>query len=183
MLNNLLFCHGRECYRRNSQMVSYMFYKNVLYVAPIWTFGLVSSFSATTLYNLWLTTLYNLVFTAMPVMWFAVFDQEYEKEVFLRSPNLYIIGLKDSYFNKYVFWRWFTFAWIEGMLLMACSFILRQGGLNLDGNQVFAAVVVCVNVKIMFISYQFTFFSLFWAVGSILLFFGLFDWFSKIESM
>ena len=34
-LKNLLFCHGRECYRRNAYSVSYMFYKNVLLVIPI----------------------------------------------------------------------------------------------------------------------------------------------------
>jgi P-type E1-E2 ATPase len=28
----LMFIHGRECYRRNSDVVGYNFYKNVLYV-------------------------------------------------------------------------------------------------------------------------------------------------------
>jgi len=46
--------HGREAYRRNAYMISYMFYKNVLYVIPILCFGAVSSFSATTVYNMWL---------------------------------------------------------------------------------------------------------------------------------
>jgi len=31
-LKNLLFYHGREAYRRNSDIVSYNFYKNLLYV-------------------------------------------------------------------------------------------------------------------------------------------------------
>jgi phospholipid-transporting ATPase len=50
-LKNLLFCHGREAYRRNAYLISYMFYKNVLYVIPIWIFGFYSSFSATAIYN------------------------------------------------------------------------------------------------------------------------------------
>jgi len=33
-LRNLLFVHGRECYRRNSYLVIYMFYKNILFVMP-----------------------------------------------------------------------------------------------------------------------------------------------------
>ena len=44
-LKNLLFCHGREAYRRNTYLISYMFYKNVLYVIPIFMFGCVSFFS------------------------------------------------------------------------------------------------------------------------------------------
>lgn len=54
MLKSLLFCHGREAYRRNSYLISYMFYKNILYVIPILTFGFYSEFSATAIYNLWL---------------------------------------------------------------------------------------------------------------------------------
>ncbi len=53
-LKNLMFCHGREAYRRNAYLISYMFYKNVLYVIPIWIFGFISSFSATAIYNMWL---------------------------------------------------------------------------------------------------------------------------------
>lgn len=38
-LKNLLLTHGRECYRRNAFAISYMFYKNVFLVFPIWVFG------------------------------------------------------------------------------------------------------------------------------------------------
>jgi len=31
-LKDLLFVHGRECYRRNSFLILYNFYKNALYV-------------------------------------------------------------------------------------------------------------------------------------------------------
>ena len=61
----MLFVHGREAYRRNSYLIAYMFYKNVIYVIPILAFGFVSSFSATVVYNMWLYQLYNVVFTAL----------------------------------------------------------------------------------------------------------------------
>jgi phospholipid-transporting ATPase len=41
-LKNLLFVHGREAYRRNSYLVLYLFYKNILYVLPIFYFGFQS---------------------------------------------------------------------------------------------------------------------------------------------
>lgn len=33
-LKNLLFTHGREAYRRNSYLVCYIFYKNIVFVLP-----------------------------------------------------------------------------------------------------------------------------------------------------
>lgn len=46
-LRSLIFVHGREAYRRNSYLIQYMFYKNVVYVIPLWFFGCFSQFSGT----------------------------------------------------------------------------------------------------------------------------------------
>ena len=78
-LKNLLFCHGREAYRRNTYLISYMFYKNVLYVIPIFMFGWVSFFSGEAIYNNLLYQGYNVIFTALPIIWYAVFDWEHDK--------------------------------------------------------------------------------------------------------
>ena len=109
-LKNLLFCHGREAYRRNAYLVSYMFYKNVLEVTPIWTYGFLTCFSGTFIYNTFLYTDYNLMFTGVPIMWFACYDWEYDKKTLLSRPKLYRIGIEDVYFNQTVFWRWFFYA-------------------------------------------------------------------------
>jgi phospholipid-transporting ATPase len=44
-LKPLLFIHGREAYRRNSMLIKYTFYKNVLYVITQYYFGFFSAFS------------------------------------------------------------------------------------------------------------------------------------------
>ena len=49
-LKNLLFVHGRECYRRNSYATYYILYKNVLCCSPIFMFGFLSLFSGTKIY-------------------------------------------------------------------------------------------------------------------------------------
>ena len=41
----LLFYHGREAYRRNATLALYMFYKNNIYVFPLYWFGFFSAFS------------------------------------------------------------------------------------------------------------------------------------------
>ena len=82
-LKNLMFVHGREAYRRNSYLISYMFYKNVLFVFPVFLFGFYSIFSGTSIYDAYLYQLYNVFFTGAPIMWFGMMDFEHEKEEFL----------------------------------------------------------------------------------------------------
>jgi phospholipid-transporting ATPase len=50
-LRHLLLVHGREAYRRNSYLILYMFYKNVIYVLPIFWYGVLSAFSGTQIYD------------------------------------------------------------------------------------------------------------------------------------
>jgi len=73
-LKNLMFAHGREAYRRNSYLIFYMFYKNVMIVLPIFWFGLISGFSGTQLYDTYLYQTANILFTGAPIIWFAAND-------------------------------------------------------------------------------------------------------------
>ena len=111
-----MFHHGRENYRRNTYAISYIFYKNILLVIPIWFFGWSSMFSGTQIYNFQLYSLYNVIFTSAPIIWFTTWDREYEPDVLLKRPRLYRIGLENVYFNKWVFWRWFFYATWQGIL-------------------------------------------------------------------
>lgn len=61
--------------------------------------------------------LYNLALTAIPIVWFAVFDWEHKKSIFLIKPSLYQIGMEDVFFNTSAFWRWFFYAVWQGILL------------------------------------------------------------------
>jgi len=74
-----MFTHGREAYRRNSYLILYMFYKNVVYVLPIFYFGFLSKFSGTQFYNVVFYQLFNVFFTGMPVCWYGTFDWQYSK--------------------------------------------------------------------------------------------------------
>ena len=46
-----MFVHGREAYRRNSMLILYNFYKNVMYVTAQYFFGFFSAFSGQPLYE------------------------------------------------------------------------------------------------------------------------------------
>lgn len=81
MLKPLLFIHGRECYRRNSFAVIYMFYKNMLLTTPQLAIGFATGFSEMQdLLPVFFNTTFNLCFTAFPIIWYAVFDFEVSKK-------------------------------------------------------------------------------------------------------
>lgn len=163
-LKNLLFCHGREAYRRNSYLISYMFWKNIVYVVPIWVFGFVSFFSGTVIYNPYLYNFYNVSFTGLPIIWFSVFDFEHDRKTLLSKPKLYRIGIKNEHFSSYVFFRWFGYGFWQGALLLCLAFYEldsapthdgKVGGLLVDGGYVFTVVVVLVNFKVLVSSFLF----------------------------
>lgn len=132
-LKNLLFVHGRENYRRNSQAIGYIFYKNIAEMVPLWAFGFYSLFSGTFLYDPSLVSLYNVAFTAAPVIWYAVFDKEYEKKVLLTRPHLYRIGLENKYFSFWQFIRWFMYASVQSSLMLVVLLMTLGNSPNDDG--------------------------------------------------
>jgi hypothetical protein len=91
------------------------------------------------------------------------------------------------FFNPTIFWRWFFYAVWQGALLMGISFYTfdtsienhgQMGGLTLDGNFIFAALVIIVNVKVLISSFQYTGLQIFFIAGSIISFFIVFTGFS-----
>lgn len=126
----LLFYHGREAYRRNSVLALYMFYKNILFVLPQFWFGFASAFSGQTLYEAIIYQGFNIVFTAFPIMWFAMFDEEFTKQTFISEPKHYRIGLVHEYYSI----KLLTWTEIKGILnaLFITCFVF----LTLNGNEV-----------------------------------------------
>lgn len=70
----------------------YTLYKNIVFVVPLFYFGMYSGFSGQGYYDPILTQLYNLVFTSIPVSIYACYDFEHEKFDLISKPELYKIG-------------------------------------------------------------------------------------------
>ena len=64
-----------------------------------------------------------MVFTSVPIIWFTTWDKEYSREVLLKRPRLYHIGLDNTYFNKTIFWRWFVYATWQGILMIMATYL------------------------------------------------------------
>ncbi|KYF49517.1 phospholipid-translocating P-type ATPase [Toxoplasma gondii ARI] len=102
----LLLTHGSWNYRRISKLVLYMFYKNLVLVLPMFFFGYISLFSGQKFYFEFLYQMYNVVFTAIPITLYGVFDQDVDKKLALKYPQLYRCGQIDLYLNLRVFLKW-----------------------------------------------------------------------------
>jgi phospholipid-transporting ATPase len=97
-LKSLMFVHGRECNRRNSMLVLYIFYKNVLYILCQYIFGFWSLFSGQTLYEAIMYQNYNITVTSLPIMFFCLFDFEYLKgtEIAFKDQNGVQVPVMDT---------------------------------------------------------------------------------------
>ena len=172
-LRTLLLIHGREAYRRNSYVVGYMFYKNIIFVMTIFWYGIYCNYSGQTIFDEWLYQIYNITYTALAIMWFAIFDFEYPKEVLYKNPKYYIIGLENMCFSNYKFGRWIFYGIWQSLVLTLLSFypFENQGGsMWLEGNFVYLGIVIIVNIKVLTSTNNHTFISLFFQVGSIVFF-------------
>ena len=157
-LQKLLLYHGREAYRKNSYYILYNFYKNIIFVSPMFFFGFINFFSGVTLYEPFLHQLYNVFYSIFPIFYFSIFDREYESEFMLENPNLYIQGMNDECFNILIFIRHMFFGFLDGLLLMVSSFIVfyfnNNNGYLLNhlysfGTAIFSGIIIIVNLKVL----------------------------------
>lgn len=101
----------------------------------------------------------NIMFTALPILWFALSDFQYSKEEFMRNPKLFGIGLRNECFSTAIFWRWVLYASAQAFLIFFVCIVLNEGihiysngttaGLWLSGHNAYATVVIVANLKLL----------------------------------
>ena len=117
-LRRLLFVHGRECYRRNSFVVIFTFYKNIVLIGPQVAFAYYSYLSAQSIYESTLFEFYNICFTTFVIIWFAIADKEYSLTKLEQDGRYYIQGIEGKCFSVKKFWTWNIYGIIEGVLFL-----------------------------------------------------------------
>ena len=149
----LLFVHGRWCYIRIAEMVLYFFYKNMVFTLPLFYFSFISAFSGQTLYDSWYISLYNTIFTLLPVVVKACFEQDvyYKKIVYetqekkkvlkvveltnvRRSyPLLYAGGVSKAFSLSEFFRSVYVGAFHSVLIFILTYFSLDRTIINMDG--------------------------------------------------
>ena len=157
-LQKLLLYHGREAYRKNSYFILYNFYKNIVFVSPMFFFGFINFFSGITLYDPYLHQLYNVFYSIFPIFYYSIFDREYESDFLLKNPNLYIQGMNNECFNIFIFIKYIFIGFFEGLILMFSSFNVfyfnNKEGFTLNnlysfGTIIFSGIIITVNLKVL----------------------------------
>ena len=103
-LQKLLLFHGREAYRRNSLYIIYEFYKNIVFTSPFFYFGFMNFFSGESFYDALLLQFFDMIYSVFPMCYFAIFDKEYETEIYTERPEIYKQGLNNKCCNNKIFY-------------------------------------------------------------------------------
>ena len=156
-LQKLLLYHGRENYRRNSYYIIYEFYKNIVFTSPYIYFGFINFFSGNSYYDPLLMQFFDMFYSSVPMFYFAIFDREYDNDIYTKKPELYLTGIIHKYFNTKLFWKEMLMGFIEGLAITINGCILYEynveGYIDNDivslGVVIFSGVVLTVNVKIL----------------------------------
>ena len=75
------------------------------------------------------TQMYNLVWTSIPILCIGILDRDVSNETARKLPQLYHMGIRSFYWNRYVILRWFVEAMYESVLIsLLCIFSLNMLG-------------------------------------------------------
>jgi phospholipid-transporting ATPase len=164
LLKRLVIYHGLNNYHRNSNVVTYTLYKNMLLTFPNLFYGPISLESATYLYDPWVAQVFNLFFTGIPIIYYGIFDILYSYKEMKQKPSLYKEGQNCLYFNKTVLIRALLDPLLASILILyvvfySTEFALCSRGYMIykewSGNLIFSIIVVACNIRIVIMSHQF----------------------------
>ncbi|OQR98060.1 phospholipid-transporting ATPase [Thraustotheca clavata] len=156
-LKRLLLVHGRWNYLRMSQLVLYMFYKNIMLTAAEFWFTWVNGFSGQKFYLETGFQIYNVAFTSFPIILLAIYDKDVDDDMALTFPKLYCMGPENAKLNAKIFTLWIVSALVEsvGITLLVeysfekCVHYNETPPMWFMGNVVFTLVVLLANAKLM----------------------------------
>ncbi|XP_078483952.1 phospholipid-transporting ATPase ID [Ciona intestinalis] len=124
-LERLLLVHGRWSYMRICKFLNYFFYKNFAFTLVQFWYAFFNGYTAQSVYDDWYVTLYNTVYTALPVIFLAILDQDLNDQICVKFPKLYLTGQNNELFN----WARFIRSSIKGLLVSLATFFITYGAL------------------------------------------------------
>eukprot|EP01117_Protostelium_nocturnum_P006113 TRINITY_DN2203_c0_g1_i3.p1 TRINITY_DN2203_c0_g1~~TRINITY_DN2203_c0_g1_i3.p1 ORF type:complete len:1236 (+),score=387.58 TRINITY_DN2203_c0_g1_i3:144-3851(+) len=187
-LTPLLLHHGRWAYKRLSKLVLYSFYKNITFCMCQFWFAWYNNFSGQTLFDSWSLSMFNTLFTSVPILVVAAFDQDVSKKSMKLYPQLYQECIDEPSFSL----KWATLWFIEGLIHSAVIFfgvVWIFSGVNLEnpagiistegrefgiwalGVAVYSIVIMTVTIKLALEVSLWNIWILLSLVGSILVWF------------
>ncbi|CAN4124334.1 unnamed protein product [Withania somnifera] len=179
-LTDLLLVHGRWSYLRICKVVTYFFYKNLMFTLTQFWFTFRTGFSGQRFYDDWFQSLYNVIFTALPVIILGLFEKDVSASLSKKYPELYREGIRNTFFKWRVVATWAFFAVYQSLVLYNFVIASSTTGINSSGRMfglwdvstmAYTCVVVTVNLRLLMMCNSITRWHHISVGGSILLWF------------
>ncbi|XP_055810180.1 phospholipid-transporting ATPase 3-like isoform X2 [Solanum dulcamara] len=179
-LTDLLLVHGRWSYLRICKVVTYFFYKNLMFTLTQFWFTFRTGFSGQRFYDDWFQSLYNVIFTALPVIILGLFEKDVSASLSKKYPELYREGIRNTFFKWRVVATWAFFAVYQSLTLYSFVIYSSTKGINSSGRMfgvwdvstmAYTCVVVTVNLRLLMMCNTITRWHHISVGGSILLWF------------
>lgn len=116
-LTQLLLVHGRWSYLRICKVVTYFFYKNLIFALTQFLYTFHTGFSGQRFYDDWFQTLYNVIFTTLPVIMVGVFEKDVSASTSIRFPELYKEGIGNTFFKLTVWLKLALFSLFQSLVV------------------------------------------------------------------
>ena len=111
-----------------------------------------SNFSGNTLYESYFLVMYNTLYSSIPVMVYAILEQNLPSEKLIQDPKLYILNSKNSLMSHKCLLKWTAAAlWHSIVTFFVCYLVYTDSETDLWSLQTAVAqvIVVVVNLKLL----------------------------------
>ncbi|KAK1760402.1 putative phospholipid-transporting ATPase DNF3 [Echria macrotheca] len=154
-LQRLLFVHGRWLYVRTGKYILGTFWKEMVFYVLQAHFQHYNGFSGTSLFESTTLTVFNTVFTSLPVIIPAIFEQDLSARTLLAVPELYTYGQRCMAFNLRLYLGWMVMALVESALIFYTIFYVYaqshfpvRTDLFAVGQLAFGVTIIFINIKL-----------------------------------
>eukprot|EP00026_Physarum_polycephalum_P000158 Phypoly_transcript_00158.p1 GENE.Phypoly_transcript_00158~~Phypoly_transcript_00158.p1 ORF type:complete len:1281 (-),score=198.53 Phypoly_transcript_00158:23-3865(-) len=179
-LKRLLFVHGNRSYDRITKLIMYSFCKNTAMCLSQFWFSFYSGFTGQMMYFDYLFTLYNSLFTAIPVLMLAIFEQKYPEETLLRYPSLYKWCMGGENFNNPSLFRWVLLGIYQSILIFMFPYFATNSplpngqvvGLWSQGTTSYTVLIIAMNLQLALITKYWTKANILSTMGSVVFYFA-----------
>ena len=118
--------HGKNNYLNMSTLVCYMFYKNMLVASTPLCYTFVTGLSGSKMSPEFALQMFNAVWTAFPILFLGILDQQVPRRIAKLVPQLYEVGLHRKAFNGAVLATWALTGICEAVCLVFFSIYSLQ---------------------------------------------------------
>ena len=151
-LKRALLVHGHWYYFRAAFLIQYSFYKNIAFCTGQFLYMFFSNYSANSMFDSFFLVMYNTIYSSLPVLVFAILEQNIAAKDLESDPRLYSRNRNNSLMSHQQLLKWISLAlWHSLATTFTLYFVYTQSETDFWTLQtaMAQAVVIVVNLKLL----------------------------------